>query len=225
VTFYSPVVVQSSDPSDNCLTFDSERRSLFSHSASLPWPFGTEPSYRAVARPGFKTLGIPSLVSITTSHLLPSPCVSFLSNSLAWLGHVTAPIGGRQCNHVPHGGGRGGCLRSQRVIGLVHENTEEDGAHTKAVQKGVLCQQQCRTVSSTSHLMMVHHSTTHLLLVSLAVTKRSSLHGEEYLSAENTVADEHRARHLGHLPRHPTHGNHPSPFTALSGTACTLRLM
>jgi hypothetical protein len=57
MTFYSPVVVvQSSNPSDNCLAFDSERRSLFSRSASLPWPFGTEPSYRAVESPGSETL-------------------------------------------------------------------------------------------------------------------------------------------------------------------------
>jgi len=70
-------------------------------------------------------------------------------------------------------------------------------AHTKVVQKGVLCQQhvnpRCRTVTSTSHLMMAHHSTTHLLLVSRALTKRSSLHGEEYLAGENTVIEEHRA--------------------------------
>jgi len=57
MTLYSlVVVVQLSNPSDNCLAFDSERRSLFSRSASLPWPFGTEPSYRAVESPGSETL-------------------------------------------------------------------------------------------------------------------------------------------------------------------------
>jgi hypothetical protein len=56
-------------------------------------------------------------------------------------------------------------------------------------------------VSSTSHLMMAHHSTTHLLLVSLAVTKWSSLHGEEYLAAENTVVEEHRAEQGPHALR------------------------
>ena len=48
---------------------------------------------------------------------------------------------------------------------------------------------QFRTLSSPSHLMMADHSTTHLLLVSLALTKRSSLHGKEYLAAENTVVE------------------------------------
>ena len=75
------------------------------------------------------------------------------------------------------------------MVGPVHENTQEDGTHTKAVQKGVLCQRHV----NPGRLMMAHHSTTHLLLVSLAVTKRSSLHGEEYLAAENTVVEEHRA--------------------------------
>ena len=55
------------------------------------------------------------------------------------------------------------------------------------------CQSRCRTVSSTSHLMIAHHSITHLLLFSRALTKRSSLHGEEYLAGENTVVEEHRA--------------------------------
>jgi len=46
--------------------------------------------------------------------------------------------------------------------------------------------------------MMAHYSITHLLLFSRALTKRSSLHGEEYLAAENTVVEEHRAKQGPH---------------------------
>ncbi len=60
------------------------------------------------------------------------------------------------------------------------------------------CQSRCRRLSSTSHQMMAHHSTTHLLLVSRTLTKVSSLHGEEYLAAENTVVEEHRAEQGPH---------------------------
>ena len=45
---------------------------------------------------------------------------------------------------------------------------------------------------------MTHHSTAHLLLVSLALTKGSSLHGDEYLTAKNTVVEEHRAEQGPH---------------------------
>ena len=53
-------------------------------------------------------------------------------------------------------------------------------------------------MSSTSHMMMPHHSTDHLRLVSRALTKRPSLHGEEYLAAEKTVVEEHRAEQGPH---------------------------
>ncbi len=45
---------------------------------------------------------------------------------------------------------------------------------------------------------MAHNSTTYLLLISRALTKRSGLHGEEYPAAENTVVEEHRAEQGPH---------------------------
>jgi len=157
MTFYSPVVVQSSNLSDNCLAFDSER-SLFSRSASLPWPLALWHWTELLCRRASFYPPLVSLSSRTHSHSLAALQLQLVVDSVTMFRMEVAVVDA--C-----------ALKGWLVIRIAAASMFIAWQYPVS---GCSNEYACRTVQKGV-----------LLLVFLALTKRSSLHGE-YLAAENT---------------------------------------